>query len=67
MAFCVTTLSRIISLFRLLGVTCILHPQVTKLGSGGCSIDLEEERRKCVSYIESTVLLDVGMNFTHNV
>jgi len=43
MAFWVITLSRIISLFRLLGVTCSLHPQVTKLGSGGCWSDLEEE------------------------
>lgn len=43
MAFCVITLCRIISLFRLFGVTCSLHPQMTKLGSGGCWSDLEEE------------------------
>ena len=66
MAFWVITLSKIISLFRLLGVTRSLHPQVTKLGSGGCWSDLEEEmcqlhRKHCPPKRRNELIISQGM------
>ena len=71
MAFWVITMSRIISLFRLLGVTRSLHPEVNKLSSGGRWSDLEEEmcqlhRKHCPPKCRNELIISQGM-ITQNI